>query len=160
MTVLLEFSERPSVSEWKAVDWSSFDCGILATSLQSAAVKHTSWSNTTSWGTACRWTMSLMNMHAKVGTSMVFLQACQCALFVIWSTNVTMQLWLFSEVSRSVLTSMPTLCQCPLLISSGCRKSIGLLLQWLVWWHKLQPETYCWVSRRVCLQIYQSFMHQ
>jgi len=74
------------------------------------------------------------------------------------STNVKMQLWLLSKVCRSVINSMPIHCQLPLVIGSGCRRPMGLLLWWLVRWHRLQPTTYRCVSHHICSQKSQSFM--
>jgi len=104
--------------------------------------------------------MSSMNMRAKAVASIVFLQSHQCALFVLWSTNVTMQSWPFPEVHRSVMKSMPILCQWPLAIGSGCRRPMGFPLRWLVRWHKSQPATYRWVSRHICFQKYRSFIRK
>jgi len=102
--------------------------------------------------------MLSMNMRVKAGASIVFLQTRQCALFVMWSKNVTMQSWPFPEVGRSVMKSMPILCQRPLAIGSGCRRPIGFPLRWLVWCHKSQPATYRCVSRHIHLQKYRSFI--
>ena len=104
--------------------------------------------------------MSSMNMRAKGGVSIVFLQAHQCALFVMWSTNVTMQSWPFPEVGRSVMKSMPILCQWPFAIGSCCRRPMGFPLHWLVWWPKSQPATYRWVSRHICFQKYRPFIRK
>jgi len=101
-----------------------------------------------------------MNMRAKAGASIVFLQACQCALFVMWSTNVTMQSWPFPEVGRSVMKSMPILCQWPLAIGSGCRRPRGFPLRWLVRWPKSQPATYHWVSHNIWFQKFRSFIRK
>jgi len=62
--------------------------------------------------------MSSMNMHAKARVLIVYLQAHQCALFVMWLTNVTMQSWPIPETGRSVMKSMVILCECPLAIGS------------------------------------------
>jgi hypothetical protein len=102
--------------------------------------------------------MSSMNMCVKASASIVFWQAHQCALFVIWSTNITMQSWPFPEVGRSVMKSMPILCQRPLTIESGCRWPMGFPLRWLVRWHKSQPATYRWVSRHIGFLKYRSFI--
>jgi len=101
-----------------------------------------------------------MNIGAKTGALIVFLQARQCALFVMWLTNVTMQSCPFSEVGRLVMKSIPILCQRPLVIGSGCRRPMGLLLRWLVQWHESQPATYRCVSRHICFQKYRSFMRK
>jgi hypothetical protein len=104
--------------------------------------------------------MSSMNMRVKAGASIVFLQARQCALFSMWSTNGTMQSWPFPEIGRSVMNSMPIPCQRPLAIGSGCRRPMGFPLRWLVGLHKSQPAAYRWVSCHNCFQKYRSFIRK
>jgi len=76
----------------------------------------------------------------------------------MWSTNITMQWWPVSEVSRSVMKSMPILCQWPLVIACGSRRPMGLPLLWLVRWDKSQPTMYCQRLLDICSQKYQYFM--
>ena len=115
---------------------------------------------TTSWGTPCRWTLSSTNMRVKAGASIVFLQAHECVLLGMWSTTFTKQSWPFPEIGRSVMKSMPILCQWRLAIGSGCRRPMGFPLQWLVQWHKSQPETYRWVSRHSVFRQHRSFIRK
>jgi len=104
--------------------------------------------------------MSSMNMHAKAGASIVFLQAHQCALLFMWSTNITMQMRPFPTIGRSVMKSMPILCQRPLAIGSGCRRPMGFPLRWLGRWHKSQPATYRCVLCHIGFQKYRSFIRK
>ena len=104
--------------------------------------------------------MSSMNMRVNAGASIVFLQARQCALFVRWSTNITLRSWPFPEISRSVMKALQILCLRPLAVGSGCRRPMGVPLRWLVRWHKSQPATYRCVSRHICFQKYRSFIRK
>ena len=63
--------------------------------------------------------MLSMNIRTEAEVSMDFLQAHHCALFVLWSTNVTMQSWPFSKVGRAVMMSMPIHCEWQLAMGSG-----------------------------------------
>jgi len=101
-----------------------------------------------------------MPTRAKAGASIVFSQAGECALFVMWSRNVTMHSWAFPEVARSVMKSMQILCQRPLAIGSGCRRPTGFPLRWLIRWQMSQPATYRWVSRYIFCQKYRPFIRK
>ena len=86
--------------------------------------------------------MLSMNMPTLASALIDLLQVRQCALFVMWSTNVTMLSWRLSEVRRSEIKLMLNPRQWPLVLGSGCRRPMGFLIWWLAGWHKLPPGTY------------------
>jgi len=102
--------------------------------------------------------MSSMNMHTKARASMSILQAGQCTPFVRWLTIIKMQSWPFPEIGRSVMKSMPNLCQWPLAI--GCGRPMGFPLWWLVRWHGSQPAMYRCVLPHIYIKKYRSFIRK
>lgn len=128
VTVLLDISERPSVSEWKAIDIRSFVCSRLPTSWQKFDVKCTSRSLTISHGTLWRRTMASRNICANLAAPNAFTKGIRYARLAKWWTNVTMQSFPFSESGISMMKSMPILSQWPLDTSNGLRRPMAFLV--------------------------------